>query len=69
MHPVIYDLHLHAYQHLGGTMVSIVVHDPARRTLTSGPVLRKSISIEVDQDDLDPDKWVRDVLVAAAELL
>lgn len=69
MHAVIYDLHLHAYQHLGGTLVSIVVHDPARRTLTSEAVLKKSVSIEVDEHDLDPDKWVRDVLVRAAELL
>lgn len=69
MHTVIYDLHLHAYQHIGGTLVSIVVHDPARRTLTSEAVLKKTVSIEVDEHDLDPDKWVRDVLVAAAELL
>lgn len=69
MHTVIYDLHLHAYQHLGGTLVSIVVHDPARRTLSSEAVLKKSVSIEVDEHDLDPDKWVRDVLVRAAELL
>lgn len=69
MHPVIYDLHLHAYQHIGGVMVSIVLHDPARRTLSSDPVLKKSVSIEVDEHDLDPEKWVRDVLVAAAELL
>lgn len=69
MHPVIYDMHLHAYQHLGGTLVSIVVHDPARRTLTSEAVLKKSVSVEIDEHDLDPEKWVRDVLVAAAELL
>lgn len=69
MHPVIYDLHLHAYEHIGGVMVSIVLHDPARRTLSSEAVLKKSISIEVDQDHIDPEKWVRDVLVAAAELL
>lgn len=69
MHPVIYDLHLHAYQHMGGVMVSIVVHDPARRTLSSESVLKKSVSVELDEQDLDPEKWVRDVLVAAAELL
>lgn len=69
MHPVIYDLHLHAYQHMGGVLVSIVVHDPARRTLHSEAVLKQSISVELDEQHLDPEKWVRDVLVAAAELL
>ena len=69
MHPVIYDLHLHAYEHIGGVMVSIVLHDPARRTLSSEAVLKKSVSIEIEEHDLDPEKWVRDVLVAAAELL
>lgn len=69
MHPVIYDLHLHAYQHIGGVMVSIVLHDPARRTFSSEAILRRTMDVEIDEQDLDPDKWVRDVLVAAAELL
>lgn len=69
MHTVIYDLHLHAYQHIGGVMVSITVHDPARRTFTSDAVLKKAVSVELDEQDLDPEKWVRDVLVSAAELL
>ena len=69
MHTVIYDLHLHAYQHLGGTMVSIVVHDPQLRTVSSHPILRESVHLQVSGDEIDPEKWVRDVLVAAAELL
>lgn len=69
MHPVIYDMHLHAYEHIGGVMVTIVVHNPQKRTLHSDALLRVSHHVEVDPDHIDPEKWVRDVLVAAAEVL
>ena len=69
MHTVIYDMHLHAYEHVGGVMVTIVVHDPQKRTVQSDAMLRVTRHIEVEQTHIDPEKWVRDVLVAAAECL
>ena len=69
MHTVIYDMHLHAYEYVGGVMVSIVVHDPQNRTLTSEALLNVTHHLQVSGAELDPDKFARDVLVAAAELL
>lgn len=69
MRPVIYDLTLHAYEHIGGTVVTVTVHDPQVRTLSSSPILKQTVHLEVSEGELDAESWVRDVLVAAAEML
>lgn len=69
MHPVIYDCHVHAYSHLGGTMVTVIVHDPARRTATSSALLHLNVQVPVEPHELQPEEFVRDVLIATAETL
>lgn len=69
MHPVIYDCHVHAYTVMGGTQVTVVVHDPQKRTQTSAALLHMTVTVDVGADELTPEQYVREVLIAAAECL
>jgi hypothetical protein len=69
MHPVIYDLHVHAYQVMNGTHVSVTVHDPQKRTLRSDALLHMSVDVQVSPGDLTPEQFVQEVLIATAECL
>ncbi len=69
MHAVIYDVHVHAYSVIGGTHVTVVVHDPQHRTKSSAALLHMSVTVDCEVGELTPEEYVRDVLIAAAETL